>query len=145
MVRSQGSGVRNQESGVRDHDLGSGGRGKSYISGTLASNHLKLALGSLGKEKRAGVIDHRSEHLAHFGAHACESGVVVGCEITAVAGEVEGGVGLAILTVAVGQLVDEMGLVSAFRPSFAEVRADGPRRPSDLIGEGVLLLRREPL
>lgn len=40
---------------------------------------------------------------------------------------------LCLLTIGIGQLADEMGLISSFLPCFRDIRSNGPRRPTNLV------------
>jgi hypothetical protein len=51
--------------------------------------------------------------------------MVLGGQVLAVPGEIEPGVGFAVLSITIGQFTKEMGFVSALGPGFAEVSTHG--------------------
>jgi hypothetical protein len=51
---------------------------------------------------------------------------------------------LRLFAVGICQLAYEVSDIAAFLPSFREIGSDGPRCPSDLVSEGISLLRWKP-
>src|SRR5262249_8817407 len=72
------------------------------------------------------IADHCAKNAPNFRTHCGKAAMILGGDVTAVAGEVERTVGLIRLAVAVRQLADKVRFVSALRPSLAQVEADRP-------------------
>src|SRR5262249_6682070 len=71
--------------------------------------------------------------------------MIQGRDVAAITGKVERRVRLAVLTIAIGQLADEVCLVPALCPSLSKVHTNRAGGPAHLADECVLLARRKLL
>ena len=90
-------------------------------------------------------MNHGAEHFADLGGKSGQSLMFGGVDVTAVFGKIEGAVGFAVLSVAVGELADEVGRITPLRPGLAQVQTNGARRPTNLARQGIAFLCWKPL
>jgi hypothetical protein len=76
-------------------------------------------------QKGIGTFDHAPEHLADFLTEDRKFSVLVNCDVTTVFCEVQRRVGLTVLTIAIRQLAQEVGFISAFRPRLTQIQTYG--------------------
>ena len=134
-ICDQRSEVRDQKSALGDQrSATSGQRPDGCASGRKLIFH----------NERRRITDHASKHCSDFMALVREGCMIRFRQIFAIASEIEPRVGFAVLTlrgvgyepeaIAVRQFADKMGLILSFSPCFSQIRTNGSRRTSDLIG-----------
>src|SRR5262245_49377447 len=101
--------------------------------------------GAFANDPGFGVIDHADDRADDGLVRTVQGVGLLPGKVGAARRELDPHLRLRRLGLCVGQLADEGSLVAPFPPRLREVRADGPRRTADLIGERVRLLLWEAL
>jgi hypothetical protein len=124
--------------------IGEPGRGAGGQGGRGEENTMRPAAEGLEPAPLRGRVDHADQHLEDRLVLPVQSAGLVAPQIAALDGVLDPALRLGGLGLRVAQLADERSLVAALAPRLADGGGDGPGRPSDLIGERVPLLDREP-
>ena len=129
----EGSGQRSEVGGQRS---AVGGR-RSEIGGQRSEGRGQGS--AVRDQKGTGILDHAAQHSANLAAKVDKLTVLLGCDVAAVFGEIEGRIRLAVFAIAVSQFTDKVCFVPAFRPGFSQIQANRTGGTTNLTGQ------REPL